>query len=200
MRIARRRRKWHRLPPVAVVDLDGFAEAIDPAKLDPAQFVQLVETLDMLGDAGTGIDLAGMRTETFLRFLARATRAQLDALTTHPHLRHVVFTEVFRRMSDHLAPDRAAGLRAVLHWRFTGGAGEDGYDRFETVIANGRCTSGDEPTDDPRVTITIAPVDFLRAVIGAVSLPMLFLSSKVKVKGDIAFAATLIDYFDLPRP
>ncbi|OLR90980.1 SCP2 sterol-binding domain-containing protein [Actinokineospora bangkokensis] len=198
--MTRRRRggTWHRLAPQAVVDLDGFAAAIDPAKLDPDQFVQLVATLDMLGTAGTGVELAGMRTDTFTRFFARTTRAQLDALMAHPRLRHVVFTEVFRRMGLHLDQAKAADLRAAVHWRFTGGSGEGGYDRFETLIARGRCTTADHPSADPRVTITVDPVDFLRAVTGAATLTKLFLAGKVKVRGDIAFAASLINYFDLP--
>ncbi|WP_424183534.1 SCP2 sterol-binding domain-containing protein [Actinokineospora sp. G85] len=199
--MSRKRRRdgtWHRLAPTAVTDLDGFASAIDPAKLDPEQFVRLVETLDMLGEAGTGIELAGMRTETFSRFFAQTSRAQLDELMAHPRLRHVVFDEVFRRMAAHLDQSRAGDLRAVVHWRFAGGSGDGGYDRFETVIARGRCTTGDSPTADPRVTITIDPVDFLRAVTGGVTLPKLFISGKVRVRGDMAFAATMIGYFDLP--
>ncbi|RLK60292.1 SCP2 sterol-binding domain-containing protein [Actinokineospora cianjurensis] len=187
-----RRRRWNRLPPVTVVDLDGLADAVDPARLTAEQFVQLIEVLHVLGDAGTGIDLAAMRTETFLRFLGRASREQVDALVAHPDLRPVVFAELFRRMAEHLAAD---DLRAVVHWRFTG---PDGEDRFETVIDRGRCTSGPDPTADPRVTITIDPADFLRAVTGAAALPVLFLSGRVKVKGDIAFAAGLLGHFDLP--
>jgi putative sterol carrier protein len=118
----------------------------------------------------------------------------------HPHLRHVVFGEIFRRMSEHLDPVKAATLEAVVHWRLTGGTGHGGYDRFETVIRGGTCTSGQDPTDDPRVTLTLAPADFLRAVTGSANVAMLFMRGKVKVKGDIAFAAGLINYFDLPRP
>ncbi|PWW61855.1 alkyl sulfatase-like protein [Actinokineospora spheciospongiae] len=198
---SRRRRgeKWHRLEPTAVVDLDGFAATIDPTRLDPDQFVQLIATLDMLGTAGTGIELAGMSTETFAHFFARTSTDQLEALMAHPRLRHVVFDEVFRRMSAHLDLTKAADLRAVVHWRFTGGSGEGGYDRFETVIARGTCTTADIPTADPRVTITADPPDFLRAVTGGATLPKLFISGKVKVRGDIAFAATLTNYFDLPQ-
>ncbi|WP_026421720.1 SCP2 sterol-binding domain-containing protein [Actinokineospora inagensis] len=177
------------------VDVDALADAIDPARLDVGQFVQVIAVLHLLGQVGTGVDLAGMRTETFLRFLDRASRDQLVALTEHPELRPVVFTELFRRMSEHFAVDRVGSQRAVVHWRFTG---ENGEDRFETVIAEGRCVTGVDPTDDPRVTVTIAPVDFLRAITGASNLPMLFLSGRVRVQGDIAFAARLIGYFDLP--
>ena len=195
----RRRQKWHRLVPQRIADLDGFAELIDPAKLTPDQFVQLISVLDMLGTANTGIHLSGMRTATFVRFLDKATREQVEALMAHPHLRYVVFTELFDRMSAHLDRSRVTGLRAVVHWQFTGGESEDGVDRFETRIREGTCVTGDEPTTDPRVTITIDPVDFLRVVTGSIGVPMLFLSGKVKVKGDIAFAATLIGYFDLPK-
>lgn len=181
----------------ARVDIDAFARAIDPRLLDEQQFVQVIDTLDMLGRVGTGIDLAAMRTDTFVWFVARASPAQLADLMAHPHLRHVVFDEIFRRMGEHLDQTRAATLRAVVHWRFTGGA-DDGYDRFETVIDNGVCKSGTEPTADPRVTITLAPADFLRVVTGGVHVAMLFMRGKVKVRGDIAFAANLISYFDLP--
>lgn len=182
------------------VDVDAFARAIDPQRLDEQQFVQLIDVLEMLGRVGTGIELAAMRTDTFVWIVSRASTTQLDHLMTHRHLRQVVFDEIFRRMSEHLDPAKAATLRVVVHWRFTGGAGEGGYDRFETVIDSGACKSGTEPTADPRVTLTLAPTDFLRAVTGGVNVAMLFVRGKVKVKGDIAFAANLINYFNLPRP
>jgi hypothetical protein len=181
-----------------MVDIDAFARAVDPELLDEHQFVQLIDVLDMLGRAGTGINLAAMRTDTFVWFVSRASAAQLDRLMSHPHLRHVVFAEIFRRMGEHLDPARAATVRAVVHWRFTGGT--DGYDRFETVIENGTCRSGTAPTADARVTLTLAPSDFLRAVTGKVGVTMLFMRGKVKVRGDIAFAAGLTSYFDLPVP
>ncbi|MFL6119450.1 SCP2 sterol-binding domain-containing protein [Actinophytocola sp.] len=180
----------------ATVDIDAFARAVDPRLLDEKQFVQLIDTMDMLGRAGTGVALAAMRTETFVWFVSRASGTQLQDLMAHPHLRHVVFDEVFRRMGEHLDVAKAATLRAVVHWRFHDGA--DGYDRFETVIEDGVCTSGREPTADPRVTITLAPADFLRVVTGGVHVAMLFMRGKVRVRGDIAFAANLISYFDLP--
>jgi len=184
------------------VDIDAFARAVDPRRLDDGQFVQLIDVLDMLGRVGTGIELAKMRTDTFVWFVSRASTTQLEQLMAHPHLRHVVFDEIFRRMSEHLDPARAATLKAVVHWRFTGGAdnGADDYDRFETVIESGTCASRREPTADARATLTLSPVDFLRAVTGEVNVAILFMRGKVKVRGDIAFAAGLINYFDLPKP
>ncbi|MDQ3788376.1 MAG: SCP2 sterol-binding domain-containing protein [Actinomycetota bacterium] len=201
--------RFRRKPPASTlsgpvvesaVDIDAFARAVDPVRLDEKQFVQLIDVLDMLGRVGTGIELAAMRTDTFVWFVSRASTEQLEHLMEHPHLRKVVFDEIFRRMGEHLDPVKAATLNAVVHWRLSGGSGPGGYDRFETVIANGTCTSGQSPTADARVTLTLAPTDFLRAVTGSVNVAMLFMRGKVKVKGDIAFAAGLINYFDLPRP
>jgi hypothetical protein len=182
------------------VDIDAFARAVDPQRLDETQFVQLVDVLDMLGRTGTGIELAGMSTGTFVWFVSRASAGQLEELMAHNHLRHVVFGQIFRRMGEHLDPVRAADLHAVVHWRFTGGTGHDGYDRFQTLIESGACTSGRHPTADARVTLTLSPVDFLRAITGGANVAMLFMRGKVKVRGDIAFAAGLINYFDLPKP
>jgi hypothetical protein len=182
------------------VDINAFARAVDPKRLDEAQFVQLVDVLDMLGRAGTGIELAGMRTDTFVWFVSRASATQLERLMAHEHLRHVVFGEIFRRMGEHLDPVRAADLHAVVHWRFTGGAGDGGYDRFQTLISAGACTSGRHPTADARVTLTLSPVDFVRAVTGTVNVALLFMRGRIKVRGDLAFAANLTTYFDLPRP
>ena len=182
------------------VDIDAFARAVDPQRLDDVQFVQLVDVLDMLGRTGTGIELANMRTDTFVWFVSRASGSQLEQLMAHGHLRHVVFGEIFRRMGEHLDPVRAADLHAVVHWRFTGGTGHGGFDRFQTLIESGACTSGRHPTADARVTLTLSPVDFLRAVTGSVNVALLFMRGKVKVRGDLAFAAGLINYFDLPKP
>jgi hypothetical protein len=195
------RRKDQPAPPASPgVDIDAFARAVDPERLDEAQFVQLIDVLDMLGRTGTGIEIAQMRTDTFVWFVSRASTTQLEQLMDHAHLRHVVFGEIFRRMSEHLDPIRAADLQAVVHWRFTGGTGDGGYDRFQTLIESGACTSGRHPTSDARVTLTLSPVDFLRAVTGTVNVALLFMRGRVKIRGDLAFAAGLINYFDLPKP
>lgn len=183
-----------------VVDIDAFARAVDPQLLDEKQFVQLIDVLDMLGRAGTGINLAAMHTDTFVWFVSRASTTQLDDLMSHPHLRHVIFAEIFRRMSEHLNPLKSATLRSAVHWRFTTRNNPDTYDRFETLFHDATCVSGTEPTTDPRVTITLAPTDFLRVVTGGTSVAGLFMRGKVKVRGDIAFAAGLTSYFDLPGP
>ncbi|MEV4311612.1 SCP2 sterol-binding domain-containing protein [Actinocrispum sp. NPDC049592] len=179
---------------------DAFARSIDMTKLEPQQFVRLIETMDMLGKAGTGVELSALSTSTFVSIIAQASSPQLDALMEHAGLRTVVLNEIFTRMSQHLHPGKVAGLNAVLHWRFTGGYENGGFDRFQTVIENGTCVSGTVQDRDPRATVTLAPTDFLRVSTGISSAPLLFIRGRVKVKGDIPFAAGFANYFDIPQP
>ncbi|ALG15719.1 hypothetical protein AOZ06_52430 [Kibdelosporangium phytohabitans] len=176
---------------------DAFARSIDIGKLDPGQFVRLIETMDMLGKAGTGVELSALRTSTFIRIIEQASVTQLDALMAHAVLRPVVLAELFERMGRHVKPG-APDL--VLHWRFTGGCEAGGYDRYQTVIENGQCSSGIVQDRDPRATVTIVPTDFLKVATGNASAPLLFLRGRVKVKGDIPCVANFPNHFDLSSP
>nr|WP_232328001.1 SCP2 sterol-binding domain-containing protein [Kibdelosporangium sp. MJ126-NF4] len=189
---------WHRLadqPQLGV--FDDFARSIDIGKLDSDQFVRLIETMDMLGRAGTGVELSALSTSTFIRIIEQASVAQLDALMAHTDLRSVVLAELFARMGRHVRP---GAPDMVLHWRFTGGCEAGGYDRYQTVIDNGQCTSGIVQDRDPRATVTIVPSDFLKIATGNASAPLLFLRGRVKVKGDIPCVASFPNHFDLVSP
>jgi putative sterol carrier protein len=181
------------------LDIDVIGAAIDPRKLNSDQFVRLLSAIDRLARAGADIDLSKMRAGTFARIIAKASSAQVEGIMVRPELRARILGEIFRRMSEHFRTDRAASTRAVVHWRLTGGSGAGGYDRYETVIDNGTCTVTAEPTRDPRVTITIHPAEFLKLITRNASGPVLFMTGKLKIKGDLAFAAGLTSLFDLPR-
>ena len=49
------------------------------------------------------------------------------------------------------------------------------------------------------MTITLSPYDFLRLITAHASAPVLFMTGRLKVRGDLAFAASLMTLFDLPR-
>jgi putative sterol carrier protein len=146
-----------------------------------------------------GPDWGQVDAQTFATIVTNATTDQLKTIFGQPAWRTRVLAEIFRRMGEHLRADRAAHVTAVVHWRLTGGADPDGHDRYETVIEGGTCTVNREWTRDPRVTITLSPIDFVRLITQNASAPMLFVTGKVKVKGDLGFAAGLTGLFDLPR-
>jgi hypothetical protein len=186
-------------PAASGLDVDALGRLVDPRKLRGDGFVRILAALDRLAAAGADVDLSRMEAATFARIISRASAEQVQGIMVRPDLRATMLDEIFRRMGDHLRPDRARHTNAVVHWRLAGGVGEGGFDRYETIIADGTCTVHRERTRDPRVTITMHPVDFLKLITRNASAPVLFMTGKVKVKGDLGFAAGMANLFDLPK-
>lgn len=185
-------------PVLTGIDIDEVSRAIDPKRLSKKEFVALLAALDRLAAAGVDLDLSLMDPTNFARLITRASKDQVARLMEQPRLRGRILDEIFRRMRSHYRSERAATVHAVVHWRFTGGTDEDGYDRYESVLADGECTVNTQRTQDARCTITIDPADFLKLITNNVSAPLLFMTGKVKIKGDLAFAAGMTNLFDLP--
>lgn len=180
-------------------ELVTLLSELDPRRVSRDEFVDLLAAVDRLAAQGADVDLSRLDAESFARLITRASNDQLQGVLGRPELRVRIIDEIFRRMADHLRPDRVTGLTAVVHWRLTGGTGEGGLDRYETIIDHGTCTVCREDTGEARVTITLHPVDFVKLVTRNASGPVLFMTGKLKIKGDLAFAAGMTNLFDLPR-
>ena len=75
-------------------------------------------------------------------------------------------------------------------------------DRLETwfiVFEEGRCRTTTRPPElNPRTTLTTSAHDFLRLATGA-ALPMaMFQSGRIRISGDLFFAAQLQGMFEIP--
>lgn len=144
------------------------------------------------------LDTSQVDPNEFARNLGQATDEQLDELMAS-EMRPQILSEIFGRMAQHFRADSARDTEAVIHWRIGGGT-DDGYDRWETVIANGACTVNEGyESDEARVTFTIGGGDFLKLVTGNAAGPMLFMSGKLKIKGDMMFAASAAGLFTIPK-
>jgi putative sterol carrier protein len=87
---------------------------------------------------------------------------------------------------------------AVVHFKITGAPNGDA-DVYEVVIRDGRVEVSNEPTaPSARTTITMAPVPFLRLVTGQQSGPVMFMTGKLKLEGDVMFASRLTSFFRIP--
>ena len=112
--------------------------------------------------------------------------------------RSKILDEVFNRMPTLFRADRAGATQAVIHWNITGGpAGST--DSYETVIENGACTVTNQPVREPKLTMTMDPVTFLKVVSGDGNPMMMFMTGKIKAKGDLGLAAQVAKLFDLPK-
>lgn len=112
--------------------------------------------------------------------------------------RSKILDGIFNKMPTLFRADRAGATQAVIHWIITGGAGGTS-DTYETVIENGACTVTNEPARDPKLAMTMDPVTFLKIVSGDGNPMMMFMTGKIKAKGDLALAASVAKLFDIPK-
>jgi hypothetical protein len=112
--------------------------------------------------------------------------------------RSKILEEVFGRMPSLFRAEKAGSTQAVIHWIITGGA--DGTsDTYETVIENGACTVTSQPAREPKLAMTMDPVTFLKVVSGDGNPMMMFMTGKIKAKGDLGLAANVAKLFDIPK-
>jgi putative sterol carrier protein len=142
----------------------------DLGSVDPKQFAQLVK--DTPADKLKGVMQSDQRGKA------------LDA--------------IFARMPTLFRPDRAGSTNAVIHWNI-GDRPDGGVDTYELVIADGACTLSPEPANDPKLSLTVGAVDFLKIVSGNGNPVMLFMTGKLKAKGDLGLAANIANLFDIPK-
>lgn len=112
--------------------------------------------------------------------------------------RRSILDEIFGRFPDLFRADKAGGTSAVIHW-VIGGGPDGASDTYQVVIENGTCTTSSVADREPRLTITLGAVEFLKVISGNGNPMMMFMSGKLKAKGDLALAANIANYFSLPK-
>jgi SCP-2 sterol transfer family len=137
---------------------------------DPAQFAQMVKT---------------------------ASDAQITEVMGGD-LRPKILDSVFNRMPTLFRADRAGSTNAVIHW-IVGGRPDGGSDTYEIVIADGTCKLSQAPENEPKLALTMGPVEFLKVVSGNGNPVMMFMTGKLKAKGDLGLAANIANLFNIPK-
>jgi putative sterol carrier protein len=147
--------------------------SFDPSSLvsaDPAQFATLVKS---------------------------APKDQLKDALAGEH-RGKILDQIFSRFPQQFRADKAGSTNTVILWNITGRA-DGGTDSYEVAIADGQCTVSSTPQADPKLTVTVSAYDFLQLLTGAGNPMMMFMTGKLKAKGDLGLAANLANLFDLPK-
>lgn len=144
-----------------------------------------------------GLQMDAIDPEQFARTVAETPDEQLAAGMASEH-REAILDEIFGRVGAHVDPERAKGVEAVIRFRITGRSDGEA-DRYEVTLHDGQASVSRELGEDPRVTLTIDAVDFLKLVSGNAAGPELFMRGKLAVKGDLMFAAQAAGLFTLPK-
>jgi putative sterol carrier protein len=111
-------------------------------------------------------------------------------------IRELILDEIFRRFPEYYKPGPGA-VDAAIAFKITGRADGDA-DRYRVQIAGGEVRAGRDLDVDPRVTIVIDGPGFLKLVTGNINPVMSFVTGKLKIRGDLAFAAQIPALFRIP--
>ena len=99
--------------------------------------------------------------------------------------------ETFEMMPSRFKADRAAGTNAVIQYDVSG----DGGGTWNAVIKDGTCAVTSGAATNPNLTLSISGQDWLDMLSGKQSGQMLFMSGKLKIKGDMGLAMKLGSMF-----
>jgi putative sterol carrier protein len=101
--------------------------------------------------------------------------------------------ESFDAMPGRFRPDKATGTNAVIQYDVSG----EGGGTWNAVIKDGTCAVTPGAAASPNLTLQISAQDWLDMLSGKQSGQMLFMSGKLKVKGDMGLAMKLGSLFQM---
>jgi alkyl sulfatase BDS1-like metallo-beta-lactamase superfamily hydrolase len=133
----------------------------------------------------------------FGRMMREAPPERLEQLMRSP-LRKPILDGIFWQMPKQLDARQSAGTRSSIRWCITGRP-DGGVDAYQLELDDGRARiiRGTEGPD-PRLTITLDGVEFLRLVSGNSDPMRAYFTGQIKLAGDIMVAAKLATLFRIP--
>jgi putative sterol carrier protein len=143
------------------------------------------------------IDPAGVDPAAFVKAIAETPEDQLAAGMADEQVRGLVLDGIFSQMAERFDGHKAGDTDAVIEWQILDRPG-GGHDRYQVVVKGGTCSVEKDGGHAPRVTFTLKPVDFLKLVTGNAAGPMMFMTGKLKIDGDLMFAAGVQSLFRIP--
>ncbi len=142
------------------------------------------------------LDVTDIDPDAIARIVRDTDRKKLAVAMEGP-ARDLVLEQIFGRFPDHVRADKIEHMDGVLGWKITGGA-EPARHRIQ--FKDGQVLTGDAVDEDARARVTIVTdgVTLLELVTGNGNPALLFLTRRIKVKGDLAWAAQMPSWFRIP--
>jgi putative sterol carrier protein len=103
-------------------------------------------------------------------------------------------SELMEKMPGAFIPEKAQGLDAVIHFKFTGAeAGE-----WNAAIKDGKVEVGKGvPSRQPNMTLTADSSDYVKIFTGELDGMQAFMQGKIKLAGDLNLAMKLMQMFKI---
>lgn len=103
--------------------------------------------------------------------------------------------QIFEGMQGAFRAEKAGANSAVVQYDVDT---PEGVKSWTVDIDSGKCTTSEGAAENPRLTMQLPLVQFVRLVLGLADGTQLFMSGKLKLKGDMMFAMQLQNFFDRP--
>jgi alkyl sulfatase BDS1-like metallo-beta-lactamase superfamily hydrolase len=133
----------------------------------------------------------------FGRLVRDASPERLEQLMRSP-ARRALLDGIFWQMPKQLDTAHAGTLNTTIRWCITGRS-DDGVDAYQLEVANGVArTSRGTDGPEPKLTITMDGVEFLRLVSGNSEPMTAYFKGRIQMTGDIMIAAQLAQMFKMP--
>ena len=141
-------------------------------------------------------ELVALPTAEFVAVIKNTSDKDVKQVMSGPG-REGVITSVFEKMPEFFRGERAGQLAATTHWTVTNDAGP--ADEWTVRIADGACTTARGHEGDPNASLVMGPLEFLKLISRSGNPVMMFMTGKLKVKGDVSLAANIGNLFDVPK-
>ena len=106
----------------------------------------------------------------------------------------LTITDLMSKMPGAFLPEKAAGIDAVVHFKFTGS--EPG--EWNATIKDGKCEVAQGiPRKEPTMTLTADSADYIRIFTGELDGMQAFMQGKIKLGGDLNLAMKLMQMFKI---
>lgn len=103
--------------------------------------------------------------------------------------------DLMSKMPGAFLPEKAAGLDAVIQFKFTGSEPGDWY----AVIKDGAVTVDKGTHASPKMTLTADSGDYVKIFTGEIDGMQAFMQGKLKLAGDLNLAMKLTQMFKVTK-
>ncbi len=166
-------------------------DQIDPKKISVQEYIGALEEM-----FESGLDPSEVDPRAFARLVKHSSGKQLGELDTNKRAQ-LVIGAVLSQMSAYFRPDKMRSPKeSTIRWVLKGGSELV----YETVVSTAGCmVSEGQHADSPRVTLTMKPSEFIKVASGNASPTRMYMTRKLKLSGDLGFAAAFGSMFEIPK-
>jgi len=142
-------------------------------------------------------DIANLEPADFAKAVKNTPDAKIREIMTSDQ-RTQILDAIFDRLPLAFRPEKAGNTDTVIHWNVTGRP-DGGTDQYEVVVKDQTCTTSNKFEHDPKLAITIGPVELLKLLAGQGNPVTMFMTGKIKAKGDLGLAGNFSKLFSVPK-